>query len=193
MLPFNLIAQKTLELNIGENAQDIGLPGADVVVQESAKASFAKIVGGLLGLSWLIAALLVLAFLVIGAIEWIGSGGDTSKIEKARNKMMQAVVGAIILAATLATFNLLQRFLGINEITFLGLGDSSSSGSGGSGGNLNYNCHCGNNAGYAQTGDYGRITYPNGDCYQCTSSGWHRRESMDDSSACPQILDCTVP
>lgn len=66
-----------------------------------------------------VGGLTVLLMFVWGAIEWISAGGDSGKIEKARNKMTQAVIGMIILTASFTiigfisglffpTFNLLE-------------------------------------------------------------------------------------
>ena len=40
-----------------------------------------------------VAALLTLFYLVMGAISWITSGGDKGKVEEARNKITAAVIG----------------------------------------------------------------------------------------------------
>ena len=53
-----------------------------------------------------VAALLTLFYLVMGAISWITSGGDKGKVEEARNKITAAVIGLLILAAVWAIFNL---------------------------------------------------------------------------------------
>jgi len=61
---------------------------------------------------------LVFAFLIWGAIEWITSAGDKGKMESARNKISNAIVGLVILAAVTAIFLVLQQFLGIEVLTF---------------------------------------------------------------------------
>jgi hypothetical protein len=63
-----------------------------------------------------IALLLVFAYLIMGGVEWITSGGEKSKTESARNKITSAVVGLIILAASYAVLTLLIRFLGFNSL-----------------------------------------------------------------------------
>jgi ascorbate-specific PTS system EIIC-type component UlaA len=49
-----------------------------------------------------IGAIMVLVFFVWGAIEWISSGGDKGKVENARNRITQAVIGLIILVGSYA-------------------------------------------------------------------------------------------
>lgn len=67
-----------------------------------------------LGAVMSVAALLLLLYLIWGAIDWISSGGDKSKVEKGREKITQAVIGIIVMASTLALFLTIQAFLGIN-------------------------------------------------------------------------------
>lgn len=55
---------------------------------------------------FIVAALLTLFYLVLGAINWISSGGDKGKVEDARNKITAAVIGLLILAATWAIYQL---------------------------------------------------------------------------------------
>lgn len=47
-----------------------------------------------------IGGLLVLFYFVWGALEWITAGGDSGKLEKARLRMMHAVVGLLILVSS---------------------------------------------------------------------------------------------
>ncbi len=55
------------------------------------------------------AAILVFAYLIWGGIEWITSGGDSTKTEDARKKITAAIVGLIILAASYAILELVLR------------------------------------------------------------------------------------
>ncbi|MFH2021698.1 MAG: hypothetical protein ABIJ33_00230 [Patescibacteria group bacterium] len=45
-------------------------------------------------------AIMVLLYFIWGAVEWISSGGDKNKLESARNKMLHAVLGLIILVSS---------------------------------------------------------------------------------------------
>lgn len=122
-------------LNIGQEAASQGLPGAPEVF-EAAKAGsyFGTTLSGLLGGIMLIGSLMVLLYLLWGGIEWITSGGDQSKVSKARDKITQSVIGLIVLASSTAIFIILQSFLGIEVINFSGaLGGGSSGGGSGSG------------------------------------------------------------
>jgi len=61
-----------------------------------------------------VAGLTTFFFLVWGGISWITAGGDKGKIEEARNRITQAVIGLTIVAASWAIFSLLDFFFGLN-------------------------------------------------------------------------------
>jgi hypothetical protein len=65
---------------------------------------------------FVIAALLVFAFLIMGAIQWITSGGEKSKTEAARNKIIAAIIGLVIVVSSFAIMTLIVRVLGYNSI-----------------------------------------------------------------------------
>jgi hypothetical protein len=126
----------TIRLPIGQEAVEQNLPGTAGVNPEAAGAyssAFGVWIGSLLSIAMTIAALLVLLYLIWGAIEWITAGGDSGKLQKARDKIAQAIVGIIVLSATLAIFMVLQNFLGISILTFSGFTGSGGSGSAGGG------------------------------------------------------------
>ena len=82
--------------------------------------NFADLISGILTVVIVIGALLVLLYLIWGGIDWITSGGDSGKTEKARNKITAAVIGLIILAASYAIFSLVTGFLKIDVNTLYG-------------------------------------------------------------------------
>jgi len=47
-----------------------------------------------------VGGLAVLVYLIWGAFDWIIAGGDQSKISKGRDRMVQAVIGMILLAGS---------------------------------------------------------------------------------------------
>lgn len=116
MIPTSLL-QLTLEIE--QAAIDNDLAGSGT--------TFGGFLGNILSGVMVIALLMALLYLVWGAVQWIYSGGDSSKVQKARDRMTQAMVGILVLSATLAIFGLLQAFLGVEIIQFDFGGSSSSS------------------------------------------------------------------
>ena len=60
-----------------------------------------------------VGGLLLIMYLLVGAIGWITSSGDKAKVEQARNQITHAIVGFGILAGTIALVTFLGSALGI--------------------------------------------------------------------------------
>ncbi len=73
-----------------------------------------------------VAALLTLFYLIMGAIAWITSGGDKGKVEEARNKITAAVIGLLILAAVWAIFQLVLQLAFGGDVKMKSFVDSQS-------------------------------------------------------------------
>lgn len=88
---------------LGEGLQ--GLSGAGF---------FQKFFPAAIGLGFVIGVVLFFFIMIIGAIQWITSGGDKTALESARGKIINAVIGIIVLFALYALISLLETFFGIN-------------------------------------------------------------------------------
>ncbi len=108
-------AVNSVNLDLQKQALGI-LPGAD----KTPEVGFGNFISGLLTGVFALAALLVFMYLIWGAISWITAGGDKGKVEQARNRMTQSIVGMIVLASAVALFIVLQQFLNIEIINFVG-------------------------------------------------------------------------
>lgn len=58
--------------------------------------------------------LALLIMLIIGALEWITAGGDKGKVQAARDRMTQSVIGMLVLAGTVAISVFVGKVLGID-------------------------------------------------------------------------------
>lgn len=106
---------QTLPLNFESPGASV-LPGGNSTDHE---ADFANKIGNILSIVMTLALLFLLFYLIWGGFEWLTSGGDSSKLEKARNRMLHAIVGILILSGTLALFMFVEYLLGIDVITFV--------------------------------------------------------------------------
>jgi len=88
-----------------------------VAVQDSPLAS---LIARLWRTIVILGGLLVIIYLVWGALEWITSSGDQQKLESARNKITHAIIGLGILAASFAIVMFLETVFGFSllEITW---------------------------------------------------------------------------
>jgi hypothetical protein len=77
----------------------INAPGPAGLNTGTVPDSFALFFSFLVNMFLAIAVLASLIYLMLGGIKWVTSGGDADKLAEARNQIMQAIVGVIILIA----------------------------------------------------------------------------------------------
>jgi hypothetical protein len=64
--------------------------------------------------SLVVGGLAVLAYMVLGGVNWITAGGDAGKIEKARGQIVQALVGLAVLASVTAIAEFVSKIFGFD-------------------------------------------------------------------------------
>lgn len=150
------------------------LPG--VTGAGTGEAALGSIIGAVVGIMTLIGAIAALIYLLLGALSWITSAGDKTKLEKAQQQITQALVGLILLVSVWAIMLLVGQFtgLGFPNLIIPRIGQSTAGG-GGSGSTGNASCGCYNGGcatvgTLAPLGSLGNNTY--GPCYTCTETGW---------------------
>jgi len=87
-----------------------------IVAPPSYAQNFGQLMSFIMRLVLAVSALLVFVYLIWGAIDWITSGGDKGKTEQARQKIVSAVVGLIIVSSSYAILNLALGFLGFGSL-----------------------------------------------------------------------------
>jgi hypothetical protein len=95
----------------GEGVAETGTAGSE---------SLARFITSIMSFILLLAFMFLLIYLVTSGIAWITSEGDKTKLEAARNKLINAIIGIVIVAATWAVALLVGDFLGV-EISNLPL------------------------------------------------------------------------
>lgn len=78
--------------------------------------AIAVIISQALKLAYGIALLLVLVFMIIGAFNWITSGGDKDKVKSARGLIVNALIGLVILAVAVLITNVVARILNLGDV-----------------------------------------------------------------------------
>lgn len=76
--------------------------------------SLNTILGNIITIVFIVAAVLVLFFLIFGAFEWILSGGDKEKIAHARGRIINALIGLVILALAFLILQVVGNLIHIN-------------------------------------------------------------------------------
>jgi hypothetical protein len=73
-----------------------------------------KLVSSIGGLFFIFAFLLTFLYLLTGGVSWLTSGGDKAKLTEARDKITNAIIGLVIVAAAYAIFALVGQFFGLD-------------------------------------------------------------------------------
>ncbi len=119
-----MLFQVPLDINLAEEAQKTGQL-ENYTAAASGGQLLADWIGGLLSLVMVIASLALLLNLVWGALTWVTSGGEKGKLDEARQRMTNSVIGIVILSSVLVIFMMVQYFLGIEVLNFGGAGGSA--------------------------------------------------------------------
>ncbi|MEN9407348.1 MAG: hypothetical protein RLZZ455_564 [Candidatus Parcubacteria bacterium] len=83
--------------------------------------TFGTVFGNLINFIFVAAVIIALGFLIYGGVRWITSGGDKGGVETARNTIISAIVGLVVIVLAYFILNsLVLPFLGI-EGGFSGL------------------------------------------------------------------------
>jgi hypothetical protein len=77
-------------------------------------AAIGSLIGGFIGAFLIFTFIITFLFLMLGGFSWITAGGDKSKLQEARDKITNALIGLIIVAAAWSVMTLVGQFLGIN-------------------------------------------------------------------------------
>lgn len=76
-----------------------------------------KLLTSIIGIFFAAGFIIFVFMLLIGAIQWIASGGDKTALEGARGKISSALIGLVILISVFAIIKLVENFFGINILS----------------------------------------------------------------------------
>ena len=109
------MTSKLLAVNIGDFK-----PPTDAFSQGSstsasaAAANFEEFISNTIGLLTVIAGVFFILYFVVGGISWVTAGGDQGKIQKARDQMIQGVIGMIVIALSYGLIGIFGSFFGLD-------------------------------------------------------------------------------
>ena len=92
-------------ITIGITAPAEFVPGQNITIN--------SVIEFALGLLLAVGVLAAVAFLIWGAIKWITSGGDKTKVDGARSTIVAAVIGLIVLLLSFVIINVVIEVLGV--------------------------------------------------------------------------------
>ena len=71
----------------------------------------ADLIGNIIRIIFFVAGMVALFMLLLGAFEWISSGGDENKVKAAQSRMTASVVGLIVMVSTLTMVILIEQVI----------------------------------------------------------------------------------
>ncbi|HEX6977131.1 MAG TPA: hypothetical protein VF185_02100 [Patescibacteria group bacterium] len=98
-------------------ADSISNPALGNLNTNSGVTFFQKLIPSLIGLAFVAGVLIFFFMLLLGAIQWITSGGDKGALEGAKGRLTNALIGIIVLFAVFAIIKLIEGFFGISILT----------------------------------------------------------------------------
>lgn len=87
---------------------DVPIPTADLGF---APPEVADVITFFLRALFIIAGLVAILYLILGGLSWVTAGGNKENVDKAREKIQNAVIGLILVFAVLAVVVLLEKVL----------------------------------------------------------------------------------
>lgn len=111
---YNLASAPLAHAAITNNA----VPGG-TAADESQANQFAMTFGTLWQTIIIVGGLAFILFFLWGGIQWITAGGEKSKIEEARAKITQGLIGLAILAASFVIIKFLQTAVGLELLNIV--------------------------------------------------------------------------
>ena|SRR3989344_3560637 len=104
ILPGALLAQATVKVD--EVALGFKIPTLSTLLTFAIRAFF------------VVAGLMALLYLLLGALSWVTSGGNKENVDKARDKITNAVIGVIMIVAVLAVVATLEQVVFKQAVCF---------------------------------------------------------------------------
>lgn len=83
----------------------------------NASQFLAELLPNFVGLMFVVGTVFFIFMMLVGAVQWIMSGGDKAAIEGARGRITSALVGIILLFSTFALVKIIETFFGIDILT----------------------------------------------------------------------------
>ncbi len=99
------------------SSQGINNPAVGTLNKYTGIQFFQKLIPSLVGLAFVIGAIIFFFMLVIGAIQWISSGGDKGNLEAARGRITSALIGIVVLFSIFVIIKVIENFFGVHILT----------------------------------------------------------------------------
>lgn len=73
------------------------------------------LIGNIISGMFIVAFLIAFIYLITGGFHWITSAGDKANLENARNKIVHAIIGLLVVFSTWAVMGVVAQFVGFKN------------------------------------------------------------------------------
>lgn len=127
----NLLAAEPIPIAPNGGFQGIGTPlGNPIEAAGGPFGVFSSFISQIIAVMTIIAVIWAVFTIITGAVSIINAGGDKQLLESARKKIINGILGLIIVVASLFIIEIVGYFLGISDILniqkLLGVGTGTS-------------------------------------------------------------------
>ena len=116
----NLLAQTSIDIGTFEGIGPLGGENNPIDTVAGAAGTFAKIISNAVALMTIIAFIWFLFSLIIGAIGWLGAGGDKQKLQNSQKQITNALIGLVIVISAIFLAKIFGILLGVNILSIKG-------------------------------------------------------------------------
>lgn len=85
-----------------------------IETNEGALSNLELFISNVVGVLTVFAAIFFIVYFLIAAVAWVTSGGDTGKLQSARERMLHGVLGLIIVVASYGIIGLIGAIIGFD-------------------------------------------------------------------------------
>jgi hypothetical protein len=93
---------------MGGNNNDFQIETPDEAI-----TNIPALIGFAVQLLFIVAGLVAFVYLMLGGIKWITSGGDKGQVEAARNQIIQALIGLVVVFVAWGLIVLIENLFGL--------------------------------------------------------------------------------
>lgn len=72
------------------------------------------IISNIIGILTTVASVFFVVYFVLGAFKWVTAGGDSGKVQKARDQMIEGVLGLVLIVAAYGVIGIIGSIVGLD-------------------------------------------------------------------------------
>lgn len=104
-----------LDLGGSGTIQGVGI-GADPSIMTNPANYFTLQLSRIIGFITLLGAVFFVVYMIVAGFEWLQAGGDSGKVEKAKNRMINGAIGLLVMILATAISGIVGGVFGIDVL-----------------------------------------------------------------------------